>query len=266
MFSPIAAVALCCASFSPFSEPAGELGPAGPGLPGFDAPVSLPEPVAPEPVAPEPVAPASVGPPPPPGRLGDACGCEESGPDPHTAPCGPDWLPIALRRALIPQGVAGADFRPACARHDRTYAFGYRDALGRRPGRLECDREYLANLDRASLSADAPTLSRLRARANYLAVRLAGGYSFDLPPDVDPRRHALRRLAAPGGREELEAHVKLELEGFVKGELTDFAERELETFVQTELRSAIQETTDGAADLTEAIDVEALIDLRSLWD
>ena len=212
MFSPIAAVALCCAPFSPFAEPAGELGPAGPGLPGFDAlPQLAPEAVAGQSATPEdapvaaPAGPAFVGP--PPGQFDDACGCGEPGSDPHAAPapCGPDWLPIALRRALlIPQSVAGADFRPACARHDRTYAFGYREALG--------------------------------------------------------------RLAAPGGRQELEAHVKVELEAFVKGELTDFAERELETFVQTELRSAIQGTTDGAADLNAVIDVEALIDLRSLWD
>ena len=101
--------------------------------------------------------------------------------DPGAAPCGPGYVPPILRRILIPQVGLGADFRPACAQHDRCYTVGYRDAYGRRTTRLQCDRQFLGNLDRACDSAFLPGLCRLRARGDYLAVRLYGPLSFDTP-------------------------------------------------------------------------------------
>ena len=101
--------------------------------------------------------------------------------DPGEAPCGPSWAPPILRRILIPQVGLGADFRPACAAHDRCYTVGYRDANGRRPGQKQCDRRFLRDLDRACDSAICPPLCRTRARLDYLAVRLYGKLSFDTP-------------------------------------------------------------------------------------
>ena len=100
---------------------------------------------------------------------------------PGSAPCGPDYVPPILRRILIPQVGLGADFRPACAQHDRCYTVGYRDRYGRRTTRLQCDRQFLGNLDRACDSALLPGLCRLRARGDYLAVRIYGAVSFDTP-------------------------------------------------------------------------------------
>ena len=101
--------------------------------------------------------------------------------DPGAAPCGPVWIPAPLRRVLIPQVGLGADFRPACAQHDRCYTVGYRDRFGRRTTRLQCDRQFLGNLNRACDSALFPPLCRARARLDYAAVRLYGVFSFDTP-------------------------------------------------------------------------------------
>ena len=101
--------------------------------------------------------------------------------DPGAAPCGPSWVPAPLRAVLIPQVGLGADFRPACAEHDRCYTRGYRDPNGRRPGQYECDRRFLRRLDRACDSAVFPPLCRMRARLDYVAVRLYGKLSFDTP-------------------------------------------------------------------------------------
>ena len=106
-----------------------------------------------------------------------SAGC--GGPD--SAPCGPGYVPPILRRILIPQVGLGADFRPACARHDACYTVGYRDRYGRVLTRRQCDDRFLNDLDRACDSALFPPLCRLRARGDYVAVRLYGVLSFRTP-------------------------------------------------------------------------------------
>ena len=86
---------------------------------------------------------------------------------PHpNAPCGPDWLAPPLR-GLIPQGHMGADFRPACAAHDRCYT---------QPGwsRAACDQKYHRDLLTACNNSRFPFCCRLRAGLMYSTVRLFG--------------------------------------------------------------------------------------------
>lgn len=87
-------------------------------------------------------------------------------------PCGPG----GLANLLIPQGFLGADFRPACRRHDSCY-------LNHTTGRYECDRQFFADLNCACNDSLLPGLCRLQARLYYRAVRRSGEqyYSpFDL--------------------------------------------------------------------------------------
>jgi hypothetical protein len=84
-------------------------------------------------------------------------------------PCGPAGLPPALRR-LVPQGYRGADFRPACRKHDRCYGGG--------GAKRDCDRQFLRDLQSACESSSRPRACRRRARRMYVAVHLMGRRAY----------------------------------------------------------------------------------------
>lgn len=88
-------------------------------------------------------------------------------------PCGPKWLQGPLKY-LIPQGFAGADFKPACRCHDRCYAA--------QPSRPACDAQFLRDLDCACESSRSKTLCRVVARVMHGSVRLFGGLSKPAGP------------------------------------------------------------------------------------
>lgn len=77
-------------------------------------------------------------------------------------PCGPGnpWC----GNRLIPQGAFGADFRPACARHDACYMSGC--------DRDECDRQFYRDTCAACECSRCPMLCRCRAKCMYCMVRL----------------------------------------------------------------------------------------------
>jgi hypothetical protein len=84
----------------------------------------------------------------------------------------PPWRPCGPHESfggnwLVPQGFAGADFRPACARHDACLMSGCFS-------RKACDRMFLADMDCACNCSMFPFLCRLEARKCYLCARLFG--------------------------------------------------------------------------------------------
>lgn len=89
---------------------------------------------------------------------------------PHR-PC-PPWRPCGPEDSFggnwwVKQGFGGADYRPACARHDECLASGQHS-------RYCCDRQFLDDLDAACCNSSNPWLCRLKAREYYLGVRLFG--------------------------------------------------------------------------------------------
>ncbi|MEP3479309.1 MAG: hypothetical protein ABJZ55_08685 [Fuerstiella sp.] len=86
-------------------------------------------------------------------------------------PCGPDRMPPFLKR-FVPQGFAGADFRPACRQHDRCY-----DNHG--IPRKQCDQAFQANMHCACEQSRFPALCRMAANRRYRMVRLFGGAHRD---------------------------------------------------------------------------------------
>ncbi len=96
-------------------------------------------------------------------------------------PCGPDSLTGPLRK-LIPQGVAGADFRPICVRHDACY-----DTYGANKG--ECDRRYLDEMKCACRNSRHPLRCRITARIMYAFTHRGGQAAFD-----DAQRIARQKL------------------------------------------------------------------------
>ena len=85
-------------------------------------------------------------------------------------PCGPDSMTGPLR-LLIPQGVSGADFRPACRRHDDCY-----DTPG--ANKSACDRRYLQEMQCACNQSRHPILCRIVARLMYRATARHGADAF----------------------------------------------------------------------------------------
>lgn len=83
-----------------------------------------------------------------------------------TGPCGPPGMEWA-----VPQGFHGADYRPACARHDRCYST---------PGasRYACDKRFQQDLHCACRNSRYPVLCRMQANMYYAATRLFGGPAF----------------------------------------------------------------------------------------
>ena len=86
-------------------------------------------------------------------------------------PCGPSSMQGPLRY-LIPQGVAGADFRPACRRHDACYGV---------PGvdRNQCDKQFLRDMQCACKNSRHPICCRITARLMYAATRVGAGEAFE---------------------------------------------------------------------------------------
>jgi|GEM_PF-4517754 len=84
---------------------------------------------------------------------------------PPWRPCGPsesyggNWL--------FHQTFAGADFRPACARHDACLMNGC-------TSRRCCDKQFLWELKQSCDNSAFPILCRMEARKYYLGVRLFG--------------------------------------------------------------------------------------------
>lgn len=70
-------------------------------------------------------------------------------------PCGPARMTSPLK-FLIPQGIAGADFRPACRRHDACY-----DTAG--ANRHACDRQFQRDLIAACDRSRCPLFCRFVA-------------------------------------------------------------------------------------------------------
>jgi hypothetical protein len=81
-------------------------------------------------------------------------------------PCGPRGLEWA-----VPQGFAGADFRPACARHDHCYTI---------PGtsRRVCDNQFHRDLLYACNNSRHPILCRMTAHTMGVVTKLFGGPAF----------------------------------------------------------------------------------------
>jgi len=96
-------------------------------------------------------------------------------------PCGPDSLTGPLRK-LVPQGVAGADFRPACVRHDACY-----DTYG--ANKVACDRKYLREMQCACKNSRRPILCRFTARVMYAVTRRGGDRAYE-----DAQRIAKEKL------------------------------------------------------------------------
>ncbi|MEM1062692.1 MAG: phospholipase A2 [Planctomycetota bacterium] len=82
-------------------------------------------------------------------------------------PCGPG----GLANLLIPQGFLGADFRPACRRHDACY-------LNHTTGRFECDRQFRADLHASCRNSLLPGLCHLTAELYYREVRRYGSQYY----------------------------------------------------------------------------------------
>lgn len=100
--------------------------------------------------------------------LGNVC----SAADTNSRPCGPDGLQGPLRY-LIPQGVAGADFRPACRRHDACYGVPGAD-------RNQCDKRFLRDMQCACNNSRHPVRCRITARLMYTATRVGAGRVFEV--------------------------------------------------------------------------------------
>lgn len=99
--------------------------------------------------------------------LGNVC----SAVDMEPRPCGPDSMRGPLRY-LIPQGVAGADFRPACRRHDACYGVPSVD-------RNQCDKQFLRDMQCACKDSRHPIRCRITARLMYAATRVGAGEAFE---------------------------------------------------------------------------------------
>ena len=110
-------------------------------------------------------------------------GCNVWAVDP-ARPCGPDSMTGPLR-LLVPQGVGGADFRPACRRHDACY-----DTVG--ANKAACDRRYLREMQCACHQSRHPILCRIVARLMYQATARYGDDAFR-----SAQRIAAGRLANP---------------------------------------------------------------------
>ncbi len=85
-------------------------------------------------------------------------------------PCGPDSLTGPLRM-LIPQGVGGADFRPACRRHDACY-----DTPG--SNKTQCDRRYRREMLGTCRNSRHPILCRMTANLMYGFTAFGGDEAF----------------------------------------------------------------------------------------
>jgi len=81
-------------------------------------------------------------------------------------PCGPDSMTGPLRY-LIPQGAAGADFRPSCRCHDKCYE-------DPNSTREQCDLKWRDQMFSACEGSRCRFKCRLVARFMYLGVKWFG--------------------------------------------------------------------------------------------
>ncbi|MFK7818331.1 MAG: hypothetical protein AB8G99_06415 [Planctomycetaceae bacterium] len=102
-------------------------------------------------------------------------------------PCGPDWI-VGADRALIPQGWAGADFRPACARHDACLNSGC--------NRQWCDSQFQTELMNSCRYSSQPDQCR---RVTALMSRVTRSYSGRSLSSCQ-RRWAIARLRRVNAR------------------------------------------------------------------
>ncbi|MCA9240193.1 MAG: hypothetical protein KDA37_08340 [Planctomycetales bacterium] len=86
-------------------------------------------------------------------------------------PCGPENLPPAIKR-MIPQEFHGADFRPACRRHDRCYGA---------PGanKCACDLRFLKDLNSACNCSEHPVACRAVSCLYFVSVKVGGRNAFN---------------------------------------------------------------------------------------
>ncbi|MCA9216862.1 MAG: hypothetical protein KDB27_27520 [Planctomycetales bacterium] len=89
---------------------------------------------------------------------------------PLNRPCGPNSVP--LLNLIIPQGAAGADFRPACRHHDACYA----KCSGK--SKQQCDCEFLHGMLKACECSRNPKRCRRRAKIMYRAVDRFGDAAY----------------------------------------------------------------------------------------
>ena len=90
---------------------------------------------------------------------------------PLRRPCGPNSMPKVLK-VLIPQGAAGADFRPACRKHDACYK------KGSGISKSQCDCNFLQGMLQACDCSRRPKRCRRRAKFMYWAVDKFGDGAF----------------------------------------------------------------------------------------
>jgi hypothetical protein len=83
--------------------------------------------------------------------------------DEQRRPCGPGTR-RNLIRLFIPQGFAGADFKPACREHDHCYGLKGAD-------KAACDAAMYAQMLCACENSRRPRLCRLTARLMYRSVQ-----------------------------------------------------------------------------------------------
>ena len=95
-------------------------------------------------------------------------------------PCGPDCIKGPLRLLLF-QGCAGADFRPACIRHDAGY-----DTCGM--DKESCDLQFLHEMLEASKMSKLPGFARHRARMAYFGVKRFGDSAWISAQEIARRK------------------------------------------------------------------------------
>lgn len=113
---------------------------------------------------------------------------EAQRPDLAACPCGPDWI-VGSDRALIPQTWYGADFRPACSRHDACLS-------GHCQNRKQCDRQFTADLRQACKYSSRPRECKRVTRLMSRAVRSYGGR----PLTAYEKNQAIARLRQVNAR------------------------------------------------------------------
>lgn len=91
-------------------------------------------------------------------------------------PCGPGYINL-----LYPQGFMGADFKPACRRHDRCY--------GSSTDRRVCDERFFRDLDRACKKSRFKLGCRMQIGLMKAGVRIFGG----IARGRDAARRTVRR-------------------------------------------------------------------------
>ena len=83
-----------------------------------------------------------------------------------------EWRPCGGEKTnrFVPQGWKGADFRPACAQHDKHY-----HDLNPTISRKQADLIFLRSMLEACDSSSQPVRAKMKARNMYRVVRLLGG-------------------------------------------------------------------------------------------